>query len=265
MGRNKSYSEEVQVFILDNYAGIPVRDLVCLINQRFSTDYRYGQIKAYLSNNKLKTGTQKGISKGFSYIYPVDVQSFIEENIKGNLINNLTVMVNESFKTEYSIGQIRAYVKSHGLKSGIDAKIKSGHIPANKGKKGYYSPGCEKGWFNSGNTPHNYLPVGTEITDSMGYLKIKTADPNTWKFKHKLMYLENHGSIPNDHIIIFLDNDKLNVDITNLKAITKQEHMEMIRSGLRTYDSELTQVGINVAKLKVKTFEKIKNKNTKNH
>jgi hypothetical protein len=146
----------------------------------------------------------------------------------------------------------------------INEKI-SKNLPENpnKGKKGYYSPGCEKGWFNSGNTPHNYLPVGTEITDSMGYLKIKTADPNTWKFKHKLMYLENHGSIPNDHIIIFLDNDKLNIDITNLKAITKQEHMEMIRSGLRTYDSELTEVGINVAKLKVKTFEKIKNKNTK--
>jgi len=50
-------------------------------------------------------------------------------------------MFNEKFDVEIQPSQMRAFIKNNGLKSGIDARIKAGNVPPNKGKKKLWTGG----------------------------------------------------------------------------------------------------------------------------
>ncbi len=63
------------------------------------------------------------------------------------------------------------------------------------------------------------LPIGTE-RDHCGYIKVKIAEPNVWKFKHQLLWEEAHGPIPEGHIVYFIDGDRSNCRLANLRLGT---------------------------------------------
>ncbi len=167
-------------------------------------------------------------------------------------------ILNQKFKTKYTYNQIRAYYKNHKYKSGIDTRFKKGQESHNKGKKGLYYPGCEKTWFKKGNIPENYRPIGSERINADGYIEIKTRNPNTWDFKHRVVWEKHNGKIPDKHVVVFLDSNQLNTSIENLKLISQQELLTMNRHGLFSESADLTKVGATVAKLKCKIYEKNK-------
>ena len=169
-------------------------------------------------------------------------------------------MVNDKFGTNYGVNNIRAYMKNHKLRNGLDTSFKKGHIPANKGKKGICGRGCEKTWFKKGHTPSNHKPVGSERIDSKdGYVLIKVAEPRTWKHKHRVIWEQHHGPIPKDYVVIFLDGDKQNLDINNLALITRNELKIMNNQRLRSEDAAITETGVLIARL-ISTKDKCKKK-----
>ena len=104
--------------------------------------------------------------------------------------------------------------------------------------------------------PQNRLPVGSERADNRdGCIRIKTAEPDKWELKHKLIYEKHHGKIKKDSVVIFLDGDKNNFDISNLKCITRNQSLILNRYNLRSESAELTKLGIEVANLIIKTNE----------
>lgn len=194
------------------------------------------------------------------HTYSDEVKKFIEENVRGNTSTELTRMVNDKFGTNYGVNNIKAYMKNHKLRNGLDTSFKKGHIPANKGKKGICGRGCEKTWFKKGQTPSNHKPVGSERIDSKdGYVLIKVAEPRTWKHKHRVIWEQHHGPIPKDYVVIFLDGDKQNLDINNLALITRNELKIMNNQRLRSEDAAITETGVLIARL-ISTKDKCKKK-----
>lgn len=184
------------------------------------------------------------------HTYSDEVKKFIEENVRGNTSTELTRMVNDNFGTNYGVNNIRAYMKNHKLRNGLDTSFKKGHTPANKGKKGICGRGCEKTWFKKGQIPSNHRPVGSERIDGKdGYILIKVAEPNKWKHKHRVIWEQHNGPIPKGYVVIFLDGDKLNLDINNLKLISRHELKILNTEGLKSNDAEITETGVLIARL----------------
>jgi hypothetical protein len=114
------------------------------------------------------------------------------------------------------------------LKNAKDYQFKKGHIPHNAGKQMpiELKEKLKYSFFQKGNKPTNYLPVGTErFRSADNYTYVKVADPNVWKLKQRMIYESIFGEIPNDKNIIFLDKDTTNFNIDNLKLIDKKENM----------------------------------------
>jgi hypothetical protein len=107
-------------------------------------------------------------------------------------------------------------------------------------------------WFMKGRPSLNTKPVGTEtvMTDKNGRVSVavKIAD-NEWEYKHRLIYKQHYGEIPENGYIIFADGNQLNFDIDNLVLVSRAEHAVMNRKNLRFNDTDLTKTGLNIAKL----------------
>jgi len=113
---------------------------------------------------------------------------------------------------------------------------------------GYQNPGCRqpgeqpwnaglKGWkaggrsaetrFRSGNQPDNRRPLGHERVTREGYLerKVSTTGVSRRDFRpvHHLVWEEAGREIPPGHVLVFVDGDKRNFDLENLRLLSRAE------------------------------------------
>lgn len=96
------------------------------------------------------------------------------------------------------------------------------------------------------------------MRNSYGYVKVKIEEPNVWKRKHILEWEKYNREIPKGSYIIFLDNNKMNTDISNLEIVTRSENLILNRKNLRFDDRELTKQAVSLVKLTDK-INKLKN------
>jgi hypothetical protein len=78
---------------------------------------------------------------------------------------------------------------------------------------------------------HNRLPVGS-VTIRTRHKRggerrawVKVAEPNVWKLRAVLVWEEHHGPVPRGMVVHHEDGDKLNDVISNLKMMSKAEHL----------------------------------------
>lgn len=251
----RKYPEEIKQFIYENTAGRTTKELAAMVNEQFPDfGITESQLHAYKGNHKLKSGTLCGIPKGMpTSLFPQYVKDYIMQNYQGTGPKAMTEQLNAQFGTSYTHGQIKRYYCTNKLNSGLTGHFEKGHVSHNKGQKGVYAPGSEKGWFKKGNIPTNFLEVGTLVLNSDGYPVRKVADPNEWEFESHLVWEAHNGKIPKGNLIIYLDGDKTNVDINNLAMVTRAEHLQLTRSKMRSKNAELTRAGVAVSKLTVAT------------
>lgn len=169
-------------------------------------------------------------------------------------------MVNKHFGTSFTALQMKRFRGNNKLNSGLTGHFKKGLIPHNKGKKFPNMP-PNSGQFKKGRIPNSYHPVGTVNMTTDGYLKIKIADPNVWERVHLLVWREHHGPVPEGHIIVFLDGNKTNVDISNLACVNRSDIAQMNKNRYFDSDPETTKAAIGLVQLQRKVKE-ITNGNT---
>ena len=79
--------------------------------------------------------------------------------------------------------------------------------------------------FKKGNIPHNAKPVGYERVDKKsGYVFVKVSGRRKMVQKHRHVWEQHHGPVPDGHYISFRDGDRQNCDIANLVLLSKEEH-----------------------------------------
>jgi len=241
------YPEAVKRFIAANVKGRSAKELAELTNARFETEFTESKMKSYKKNNKLTSETPRGFPAGFSFLYSPEVQLFIIGNVAGRTTKELAEYVNSTFATSYSKAQIKAYKKNNALRSGLNFQFQKGHVPGNKGVKGFhYSPESE---FRKGHAPCNQVPVGSEVIHSDGYSWVKIAEPKKWKQKHRIIWEEANGKIPRDHCLLFGDGDRRNITLDNLILISRSQLAVLNKLDLIQNEKALTETGITIANI----------------
>jgi hypothetical protein len=142
------------------------------------------------------------------------------------------------------------------IEPSVANQFKPGHTPHNKGKQ-ISAEIYEKvapTMFKRGNKPHNTKPNGTinVRADKSGrlyqYIKIKDCQ---WELLQRYVWTQAHGEIPAGSVVIFLDGNYLNCDISNLQVISRRENMA--RNTIQRYPAELQEIMKLTCKLKRKT------------
>lgn len=267
----RRYPKEVKDFIAMNVAGRSTRELAELTNARFGTEFTESSMKSYKSNYGLKSGTPTGLCAGHaSSVFPQPVVDYIRAHYKGCGNAEMAERLNAEFGTSYTAKQINSYYKNHRLHSGITGRFEKGHVPANKGKKGWCASGCEKTQFTKGNLPASTKPIGYERVSKDGYIEVKIkmrpsrSDCNdNFVAKHRLIWEQAYGHIPKGYVVIFKDGDKRNFDLSNLALVSMAERLEMTRRGLFSGDPALTETGIMIAKVRTAMHRKRKDRRAK--
>ena len=138
-----------------------------------------------------------------------------------------------------------------------DTRFKKGMTPWNKGIKTGLKP---TNGFKKGFTPWHTKELYSERLDKDGYILIKIAEPNKWVRKHRWLYEQEHGAIPENSVIIFADGDKTNLNTDNLICVTRNELKILNQCRLISSVPELTKTVLNIAKIKAKLYELRKEK-----
>ena len=191
------------------------------------------------------------------HLYSKEEEQFLKDNVKGISLKELTEKFNKQFNFNLSESAIESRKNKLGLHSGIvGGQFQKGHVPFNKGTKGLIKP--NKTSFKKGNIPANHKPIGSERISKDGYIEIKIQDGQlnkNWQLKHRYIYEKEYGPIPDGYNIIFLDGDRQNLELSNLKLVSKAEDLIMNKRQLFTNDKELTTTGTLIAKVIDKTYK----------
>lgn len=120
---------------------------------------------------------------------------------------------------------------------------------------------CKRTMFKQGHKPKNYDPIGTEKLLADGYVWVKVDDKpkghkkDNWEQKHRLIWKREHGDIPQDHIVMFADQDRHNFAAENLILVTRTQLVRMNQNGLIKENGEATKTGVIIADLMTKLSE----------
>lgn len=194
------------------------------------------------------------------HVWTDEQKDYMKKIVPGRYRKEIHKMVNEEFNLNLTFNQVIGFMKRNNLKTGFDGRFIKGQEVWNKGMKGLVIEGSQKGWFKKGVRSSNYRPVGSERVDSKdGYIIIKVQDEGKfqerWKHKHIVVWEKHHGKVPEDHVVVFLDTDRTNTDITNLELLSRAELSRMNRENLFSDDPEITKAGINLVRLKQNVFD----------
>jgi len=232
-------------------------ELARLFNECFAVNVSEASIRAVVF--------YRGLLKGKPKVrrYTPDEIDFIKKNVYGRGYSELVKLFNARFCNPITVSQINSFIGNRRLNTGRTGHFHNGHIPFNKGKKGVYYPGAEKGWFKPGQMPVTLRPVGSERINVDGYVEIKVSNPKRWRHKHVVVWEEANGQVPKGHLVIFLDGNKLNLALDNLMMISRQAHAVMWRMNGYTSDKDTTKANCLIASIKT-SISSLKRQSFKN-
>lgn len=205
-------------------------------------------------------------------VYNEAIRLFALQHAEGNNNQVLTDLINQKFGTSYSVGQVTAYRYKVGALSGIQSYIKlmqsgkafrykKGNVPANKGTKGLTKANVTS--FKPGQKPHNTVPIGTEVLRCDGYVYRKIAETKParfgWKQVHHIVWEKHHGKVPEGYRVVFLDQNRLNIDVNNLKLVPIGHMATINHQRLLTQDPQVNQAYISITAINSK-IAKLKKK-----
>lgn len=190
-----------------------------------------------------------------------EMVAYMFEIVPGHTEKEIKQLFFERFGILLTKGQVKNFKTTHHLPSGtVGGRFKKGQRSWNKGRK--LSPEQYKAasgtMFKKGNLPHNTCKIGTEILRDDGYIKVKVAEPNVWKLKHRLVYEQHYGvKLGQNDAIIFLDGNRQNCDIDNLLRLKRGELIRYNKVE-HTKNPEINMTTALTAKLENKISEKEK-------
>ena len=123
-------------------------------------------------------------------------------------------------------------------------RYKKGNVSHNKGKKmppEQYER-CKATMFKKGDLPKQTREVGSERVNRDGYTEIKVAHPNKWKLKHRVIWEEAYGEIPEGCNIQFKNHNPQDLRLENLYLISKADQISKENSYLAKYPKVMQQI-----------------------
>ena len=188
--------------------------------------------------------------------YTKEFTDALRELVKTQTIKEATGILEERFGMQLGPKALKGLMRRLGISTGRTGRFTAGHTPANKGLEmsAEVREKIRGTWFLKGCKSMNSLPVGTEVFRD-GYVRLKLRDGaelkqwDRWVAKHRLVWEQAHGPIPEGMMVVFLDGNTRNCELSNLALVSKEENGIMNTKKLRSQNAQATKVAITVAKL----------------
>lgn len=204
-----------------------IHEWIRIAMQQFNEEFTQKQMRHFFSIRGLPVKPMRETKRK---IFNRRMYEYLKIYGETHTVKEWVPILKEMFDEDFTLKQMQTYFNRH-------------QIPMK-----YESP--KKAHTNTG------YPIGSERTKSDGMVQVKVA-PHKWEYKQRYIYEQYYGvDLPEDVYVIFLDQDRTNFDISNLRAVTRHEAAKMVRNGLFSKESKITELGINVAKLQIKNQEK---------
>ena len=200
--------------------------------------------------------------------YPKELKTWLVSNYKGE-VDDILDNVNKKFncnltrkQLHYIIYQVR---KKYNIPYLEHARFNNGNVPHNKGRSisEYLSEDKMKKVL-ANLEKRKCSKVGSELLKPTGYIYVKKLKngKSDWVCKQRYVYEQHYGKIPNGYVVTFIDGNKNNCDLSNLKIVTKDEERYISRNGLHFKNKELNETSILLTKM-ILTASKRKKKLSK--
>lgn len=141
-------------------------------------------------------------------------------------------------------------------RQGMGTRFERGHVPANKGlRRPGWSPGRMKSTqFKKGErrgvAARNWRAIGTILTDTEGYQRIKVREARSgeaygfgnvrvWPLLQRHVWTQAHGVIPLGHTVCFKNGDKTDCALANLELVSRSDLMK--RNTVHNYPKPLAE------------------------
>ena len=106
------------------------------------------------------------------------------------------------------------------------------------------------------NVMGNRIPIGTEYVKPDGMVLVKVA-PNKWEYKQRYIYEQYYNvELSKRTMVVFLDGDRSNFDISNLMAVSTPEYNCIKNKKLISNNGMFTKTALLGARLHYKIKEK---------
>lgn len=169
-------------------------------------------------------------------------------------------------RTDIAFDNFKALCTRKGWRTGRTGRFPKGQTPANKGKKMPFNAKRAATQFKRGHLPHNTRGAGHERIDNKdGYVVMIIDEVNPWTgaatrpvHKHRWLWEQQHGPLPDGMVLKCLDGDKTNTDPSNWEAIPRAMLPRLNGRFGRDYDAapaELKPTILATAKLQHRAYE----------
>ena len=181
---------EIDLYIIEHYLDKSYQELADYLGISLNaTKIKVGRlVKKYNLKRKNKS----------KHNYTIIQDKWLLENIPNHTYPTLCKLFNERFKADVN----KQALQKHCLNE-LGVRIE-------KSKKGDYKSAIAKS-------------VGFErMDDGYVWVKVRTdegANKKNWVQKHRYVWEQENGKIPDGYKIVFLDGNRLNCDISNLDCV----------------------------------------------
>jgi len=206
--------------------------------------------------------------KGRKIIYSATELEWIEANKTKVRRVAHAEFVDKFGRSDVKLSNYTALCKRKGWLTGRTGRYRKGQEPANKGKKMPYNANSARTQFKKGQVPPNRLPLWSERVDKYGYIEMKvpledphTGFPTRFMHKHRYLWEQANGPLPDGHALKCLDGNRTNTDPGNWEAIPRALLPRLSGRWCRGYDDapdEIKPTLMATAKLKHAINEAVK-------
>jgi len=166
----------------------------------------------------------------YGIIYDEDTYNFLLNNAKDYTIKQLVQILKDNFNVDTEKKKLAQYCIKMGIKYKYEHPKKS----------------------------HDNNPTanGTIINKTDGdMLKVKVGE-HKWEYLQRKIYEEHYGvKLPEDVYVIFLNQNKRDFNINNLKAVSRRNCAIMSKDSLFSSDKRITKLGITASNVLIKAKE----------
>lgn len=175
-----------------------------------------------------KVGRDGGRYKGRRRLYSPEEIAWLTEHRTLSLKECHRQFVETFNRQDITPAKLHGLRKNAKLKTGRTGHFEKGQAPWSKGRKLGNNPGSARTQFRKGQNPHNTKGPGHESIGNDGYIWIVTDRRNPWTgastwrvHKHRWLWEQMNGPVPDGHVLKCLDGNKHNTDPANWQAIPR--------------------------------------------
>lgn len=228
------YTQEQIDYLKEIIKGRILPQISKLYKEKYGREITQNELFAFRKKYKVKSGINS-IKGRYKYNYNDDEIEFLKKMIKTNYKNDIIRLYKEKFDKEITEIQLKLFKRRYNIKCNFDGRFQKGKV----------------------NNPKPPKQIGTERTyydNDKKRIMVKIGNKK-WIEKTRYIYEQHYGKIPKNCVIIFLDGNRDNFNIDNLKCITHHEHEIIAGNHLYFKDKELNELSILTAQMKSRVLK----------